>query len=112
MKAESKSKYKKEILEFVKELTDTSNKGDYISKKCLLAFTKEYTSNFDSKDYKEAKDGELVPFTFMCPETCWLSIKQIKSNMKCDIDNETFTKTLDCLMSDIIKGGGFIGSGD
>jgi len=97
-----------EIREFVEELTEPAKKGSYISRECLLNFTDEYVSNFKSKDYKNSKEGEIVPFLFMAPETCWLSSKQIKQGKKCEIVNSNFTKTLDLAMSEAIKNGDFI----
>lgn len=96
-----------EIREFVEELTEPAKKGSYISRECLLNFTKEYLSNFKSKDYKNSEEGETVPFVFMAPEPCWLSIKQIKLGEKCNIVNSNFTKTLDWAMSEAIKKGEF-----
>lgn len=99
---------KKEIQEFVEELLDCkSKKGHYISAECLRNFTEEYISNFDTEDYKQAKNGELSPFVFMSTEVCWLSPSQIKKGKKCKIVNKEFTTYFDKLMSDGIKAGNF-----
>lgn len=96
-----------EIQEFVEELTEPAKKGSYISRECLLNFTEEYISNFKSEDYKNSKEGEVVPFVFMSPEPCWLSRKQIGRGDKCEIVNSNFIKILDWSMSEVIKNGEF-----
>jgi len=93
-----------EIMEFIDELTEPSKKGSYISRECLLNFTKEYLSNFKSEDYKNSEEGEVAPFLFMAPEPCWLSSKQIKQGERCKIVNSNFTKTLESEYNRTVNG--------
>lgn len=98
---------KEEILEFVEELTEFAKKGEYISVECIKNFAKDYTNNFDSEEYKNAGEDEFIPFVFMTTENCWLSRKQIKDGIKCEINNEVMVEFVNNQMQEAIKKGEF-----